>query len=108
MDYYDNMDSLAEVFIERITFRGALKGGAYECKTCPKGTVSRGQTFECTSCPAGTEPTKDKTACTPCKEGWYNSEDRGKCKRCPSFTNSRRHSSDYPVYDEKSEETVLD
>ena len=28
----DGIDSLAEVAIHRITFRGAINGGAYECK----------------------------------------------------------------------------
>ena len=39
--------SLAEVAIKRITFRGANKGGAYECKQCPVGTISTGDAYHC-------------------------------------------------------------
>ena len=41
----DHMASLAEVSIKRITIKGGIKGGAYECQKCPKGTISAGIPF---------------------------------------------------------------
>ena len=41
-DETDNMESMAQVSIKRITIKGAYKGGAYECTKCPKGMISHG------------------------------------------------------------------
>ena len=102
----DGADSLAEVIIQKLSFRGAVKGGAYECQQCPEGSVSRGSTLTCEKCPAGTEANKEKTGCTPCAEGSFNNKEMGTCKKCPAFTTSARHRSDAPVYMSKDDTEV--
>ena len=94
----DHLESLAEVAIKRITFKGSNEGGAFECVKCPAGSISLGQTFSCTPCFPGTEPNNEQTACIPCREGWFNNADSGKCRKCPPFTNSKRHDEDAPIY----------
>ena len=94
----DGADSLAEVIIRKMSFRGAVKGGAYECSKCPEGSVSLGSTLTCEKCIPGTEANKDSTGCTPCKEGYYNSKEMGTCTKCPAFTTSARHSKDHPIF----------
>jgi hypothetical protein len=98
MNLDDNMESLAEVFIRRITFKGGMIGGADECQKCPMGTFSAGYTFQCQACIPGTEPNSDKSGCTPCKKGFFNQLYSGSCRKCPPFTSSRRHPDDPPVF----------
>ena len=91
------MASIAEVAIKRITFKGTILGGAFECQKCPSGTVAPERSFHCLPCTPGSEQDKDQASCQPCKEGYFNPEDRGWCKLCPAFTSSRRHEED-PTY----------
>lgn len=94
----DGMDSLAEVAIKRITFKGSIFGGAFECQKCPTGTVSARESFHCLPCIAGSQASADQSSCTPCKEGFFNQNERGTCQKCPPFTSSRRHETDAVVF----------
>lgn len=101
------INSQAEAGIQRITFVGASKGGAYSCDVCPVGTYSQIASYQCLDCVAGSQPTKDRTSCTPCKEGMFNNKDGGLCKNCPPFTHSRRHAKDAKIWSGKGDEQKL-
>ena len=100
-DNEDILQSRAEVAINRITIKGGIHGGAYECQKCPMGTVSQALTYSCMPCIPGSQPNEKQSECSPCKEGFYNQNERDKCKRCPPFTHSARHPEDPPVFVEK-------
>ena len=91
-------ESLAEVAITRTTVIGSTFGGAFECKTCPTGSVSEGARSHCLACIEGSEANKQRSGCMPCKKGFYNDARGSHCKWCPDFTSSRRHDEEIPIY----------
>ena len=46
-------DSVAKAIISKVQISGTQDGGAYECKKCPNGFISKGGSSTCTPCPTG-------------------------------------------------------
>jgi hypothetical protein len=55
VEFQDGMSSMAEVAIKRITFKGSVLGGAFECEKCPSGTIAPEKSFHCLPCTPGSE-----------------------------------------------------